>query len=205
MRDCAMLTPASVHFRGIFSSMSVQPCDRICSKCSVFKLASEFRKHRWCRECANANQRQWYRENKERAKKAHENFILANPDYYLSERYKKSQQKSGKRYYDENVEYYREKHRAYYRNNKDKYKAANHRRRSRKNQNGGTFSWEDFIEVCAKYGNICLRCLKLGTHLTPDHVIPLALGGKNSIDNIQPLCRTCNISKGTKVTDYRTE
>lgn len=31
-----------------------------------------------------------------------------------------------------------------------------------------------------------------------DHVMPLRLGGSNYIENIQLLCRPCNLSKGSK-------
>ena len=36
-----------------------------------------------------------------------------------------------------------------------------------------------------------------------DHVIPLCLGGANTRDNLQVLCRDCNSEKGDTVADYR--
>jgi len=52
----------------------------------------------------------------------------------------------------------------------------------------------------------CLRCGDLfGDAVTPtaDHVLPLACGGSNTIDNIQPLCRQCNELKSVRHIDYR--
>lgn len=57
----------------------------------------------------------------------------------------------------------------------------------------------------SKYNYSCLRCNKKDIELTIDHIIPLSKGGSNNIDNIQPLCRSCNSLKGTKVIDYRNE
>ncbi|KOP23539.1 HNH nuclease [Hapalosiphon sp. MRB220] len=37
------------------------------------------------------------------------------------------------------------------------------------------------------------------THLTIDHIIPLARGGTNDISNLQTLCLTCNQQKKDKI------
>lgn len=59
--------------------------------------------------------------------------------------------------------------------------------------------WERLVEVT---GSTCLRCGHVG-EMTRDHVVPLKLGGKNWITNLQPLCLACNKSKGQDVIDYR--
>ena len=38
--------------------------------------------------------------------------------------------------------------------------------------------------------------------MTCDHIIPLAMGGKNKMDNYQPLCLCCNQTKGNKEINY---
>lgn len=34
--------------------------------------------------------------------------------------------------------------------------------------------------------------------LTADHIVPVALGGRNVRDNVQVMCRACNSSKGAR-------
>jgi 5-methylcytosine-specific restriction endonuclease McrA len=65
-----------------------------------------------------------------------------------------------------------------------------------------SFTKSEFKTLCNQHGNVCLRCRKKRV-LVADHVIPLALGGKNDITNIQPLCRKCNGIKCVDSTDYR--
>jgi 5-methylcytosine-specific restriction endonuclease McrA len=62
--------------------------------------------------------------------------------------------------------------------------------------------WEAILEL---YGRKCLAC-GVGEgegRLQIDHVIPVAKGGRTTVDNVQPLCGKCNRKKGTKSTDYR--
>jgi 5-methylcytosine-specific restriction endonuclease McrA len=64
------------------------------------------------------------------------------------------------------------------------------------------YTKSEFKALCNQYGNVCLRCRKKRV-LVADHIIPIALGGKNDITNIQPLCRKCNGIKNVDSTDYR--
>ena len=83
-------------------------------------------------------------------------------------------------------------------------RAKKHRRRARELSCIGKFTAEEWENVKQKFGHRCLCCGKSGK-LQPDHVVPLACGGANTIENIQPLCGHCNSSKGAKTIDYRGE
>jgi len=110
-----------------------------------------------------------------------------------------------KRCYERKKEKYRETHRNWDRANPEKLAAKNQRRRALKLGNGGSFAAQEWIALKHKYGYRCLGCGRAEPEivLTPDHVIPLVLGGRNDITNIQPLCRSCNSRKHTKIIDYR--
>jgi 5-methylcytosine-specific restriction endonuclease McrA len=84
-------------------------------------------------------------------------------------------------------------------------KARSANRKARKLQTGGSFTSKEWLDLKVKYNNTCLCCGKKepDIKLSADHVIPLAKGGTSDIENIQPLCLTCNIRKYTKTIDYR--
>ena len=86
--------------------------------------------------------------------------------------------------------------------NRDKRRLAEHAREARKWGANGRFTTEQWQLLCARYGHRCLAC-GAGAPLQADHVVPLCLGGTNTIDNIQPLCGPCNWRKHTATTDYR--
>ena len=60
-----------------------------------------------------------------------------------------------------------------------------------------------FARMIRAYNSMCLRCGAYGVPLTADHVIPFSRGGSNRMENIQPLCKSCNEAKGLSREDYR--
>jgi len=67
---------------------------------------------------------------------------------------------------------------------------------------GGGFTEIQWRHLKAACGNRCLCCGKRSS-LTKDHIVPISRGGTDGIDNIQPLCRSCNSRKFDKTIDYR--
>jgi 5-methylcytosine-specific restriction endonuclease McrA len=49
----------------------------------------------------------------------------------------------------------------------------------------------------------CVACSADDVPLTRDHIIPISRGGSDAIENIQPLCQSCNSRKHTNAIDYR--
>lgn len=45
----------------------------------------------------------------------------------------------------------------------------------------------------------CRKCGRRTKDLEIDHIIPIAKGGKSTLDNLQTLCHTCNYNKGTQI------
>lgn len=65
----------------------------------------------------------------------------------------------------------------------------------------GSHTLEQWNSLKAKHGHRCVGCGEQKP-LTRDHIIPLALSGTHEIDNIQPLCRSCNSRKWMKLNIY---
>lgn len=62
--------------------------------------------------------------------------------------------------------------------------------------------YDDTGFVFTLCGNKCLCCGRTDK-LERDRIVPRMLDGNYAIDNIQPLCRSCNARKQTKIIDYR--
>jgi len=107
------------------------------------------------------------------------------------------------RYRQEHEDYYREKQREWRATHPGYSYDKNIRRRAREKDSEGEFTRSEFRDLCASYGNRCLRCGITGVELTADHVIPITKGGSSWITNIQPLCRSCNSRKSNRHIDYR--
>lgn len=107
-----------------------------------------------------------------------------------------------RKYREENKEKERIRQREWSRRNPNKIAAIHSRRRTRKTKAGGSFTDKEWFLLCFAVGFRCLCCGEKKP-LTPDHIIPVSLGGSSWLYNIQPLCLSCNDKKGTKIIDYR--
>jgi 5-methylcytosine-specific restriction endonuclease McrA len=68
--------------------------------------------------------------------------------------------------------------------------------RAKKAGQGGKLTHNDLEAVFLRGSGKCAKCAT-STHIVFDHVIPLYKGGTNTTDNLQLLCRLCNMLKGT--------
>lgn len=68
----------------------------------------------------------------------------------------------------------------------------------------GSHTFGEWENLKAQYNWTC-PCCKIREPkvvLTQDHIIPVSKGGSNNIENIQPLCRSCNSKKNNKILKY---
>lgn len=172
-----------------------------CTLCGETKPLSEFhlnkatpdgRAYR-CKVCRRSIYRQRYHSDRERLLEQVHEYKRNNQDKI---------RKRKRAYRARNKERRAEYKKRWCRENPDKAAAWGRNRYARRKAAPGNHTAEEFIALCERYGNCCLRCGKK-KKLTADHVIPLSRGGSNEISNIQPLCKSCNSKKYTDTTDYR--
>lgn len=161
-----------------------------CSKCGETQSIDNFGmrggkqshlRKSWCKSCLAALRSKNYQNNPER------------------------EAEQNRRWHQENKPWLDPKRREYH----NAWRRASNRRAEWANRDAlkrgaeGSFSNEEWVALCEKYGNRCLRCGRGDVTLSVDHVKPLSKGGTNWLDNIQPLCVSCNCSKGATEIDYR--
>ena len=78
------------------------------------------------------------------------------------------------------------------------------RRRVLKLGNGGNHTLSEWETLKAQYNWTCPSCKKSEPEikLSEDHIVPLSKGGSDNIENIQPLCQSCNSKKYNKIIKY---
>lgn len=171
---------------------------KFCNRCFIEKDIDDFGKNKNCTKDGHLNQckKCVYEKSKERNKGIAD--II--------------KQKREERYYADREENIR-KSVEWGRKNKEKRDIAkrkwreknkeltNHLTRSyhyRRKKASGSHTLQEWLELCHRHKNQCVYCKK-DCKLTEDHIIPLSKGGSNNIENIQPLCVSCNSKKGAKL------
>ena len=153
-------------------------------------------------------QRTWYREHYADPEYV-ESERARNRAYHATERGKEVGLAHGRKWRAEHRDEVNAKHRAYV---KDRYhndpEFKEHltewfrRRRNVKRSNGGSYDLADWQALVRMAEGKCLCCGKK-RKLELDHIKPVMEGGTSNLENLQPLCRWCNASKGTERIDYR--
>lgn len=159
--------------------------EKRCRKCKVVKPITEFHKQKGsrratCKGCCREKVLLWLQIPENLEKKREKDRRL----YRESEKRRRAIYEKGKRVPPERQAVY----------------DGNHRTQKKTT---GTITGQEWIEVKNYYGNKCLSCGRSDISIAMDHIVPLSIGGTNTKDNVQPLCKSCNSRKGTKTIDYR--
>jgi len=203
---------------------------KTCSACGEHKPPDAFYKDRSrrdglsyiCKECAISRGKAYRLRNAQLIKEKHAVYREANrdalraagrrymrlrredPGFVRAEREncdKEYHKAYSARHYQENKAEYARRHRAWYEANPGKAAEYFNRRRSIIRGQRDHFTADEFSELCASVGWRCVCCAKK-TKLHADHIVPLSMGGANTIDNIQPLCKSCNSKMYTNTINY---
>jgi len=172
-------------------------CRKTYRQSTAAKQKETYREY-WKRnqDAINEEHRRWYRENIEaqraRGREKERRFRTNRIEYH-------------RRWRAENGDKCRAYEKAYARRHPERLHALRAARRAAKLSPGSNFSSSEWALLCETYRRTCLMCGRQepDVQLTADHVVPLIHGGGNGIDNIQPLCRSCNSSKNSRTADYR--
>lgn len=181
---------------------------KTCTKCKKPKPLSEFGNrggkqshllNSWCKPCKSGQNSSRLRDryhNEEGFKERLTDYRKENPDIIKAVK---------QREYQKNKDRYIKAAKEYAKNNPALISQIKRRYKAKRKlwELNGSFTQDEWEVLCEFYENKCLSCGRADVKLTVDHVVPLSKGGSNMIDNIQPLCGSCNSSKNTKTIDYR--
>lgn len=155
---------------------------------------SEWYENGQCVPCTRARGKEYYRRNRNKVNERNRAWSQQN---------KESARERGERYRLNHPGRANEISRQWAKRNPEKTTAFYHKYRTERTKGGGAYSAAEWKALVEHFGNKCLCCGRTDVKLTADHIVPVSRGGTSNIDNIQPLCQTCNSKKKDKTIDYR--
>lgn len=146
------------------------------------------------KESNRIRNKKWYEENKEQKKIYTKNYRLNN--LKKSENYQKEWVNINKDKVKQNQKRYAQSEKG-----KKVLNQRNHNRKSKLKGAEGKHSLKEWEDLKVKHDFTCIACKRKEPEikLTRDHKIPISKGGSNYIENIQPLCQSCNSRKKDKL------
>lgn len=186
---------------------------KTCKKCSETKPPSEYHRHKRfkdglhakCKSCRNAESTAYRAANPEKSRDSSSKYRKNNKSKMTEIRaaYAKNNPekvKESKRIYAlKNKEQLKAKAKAKRLENPERRRRAKQNRRARERLAVGTMSIGRVDKLLVLQRGKCACCkLPLGDNYHLDHIMPLALGGTNTDDNIQLLRARCNLQKNAK-------
>ena len=129
--------------------------------------------------------REWMRAHPEKAREAMRRWRASHPEQHRRAR---------DAWDDEHPERAEARRQRYAEAHPDVRLTIRRNRRAREQTASGRFSTAEWRALVERHGGRCAYC-GAAAPLQPDHRIPLARGGSNSIDNILPACGRCNRRK----------
>ena len=157
------------------------------------------------KEKNKATKQKWNKNNLEKIRESSKRYREKNPLKMMEFRSlyaknnKEKVKESRKSYELRNKEALKEKAKIRRLNNPETHKRAKHNRRARERSAVGSLSAGLVKKLLIVQRGKCACCgLPLGNDYHLDHIMPLALGGTNTDDNIQLLRAKCNLQKNAK-------
>lgn len=173
-----------------------------CKPCSVIRAA------KWRLENpdkAKALRSDWASKHPEKIKASVSKWNLANTEYLKEKRAARyaanpeAEKRKNAAWYEANKEKVSEYGKQWNAENPEAGRLKNNARRARKNASTGSLSKGITKKLFSLQKGKCPCCGEpLGENYHLDHIMPLALGGSNSDDNVQLLRKRCNSQKHAK-------
>ena len=171
---------------------------RFCPKCQI---ETERKKNGSCKPCAKASSAVYRAANREKVNAQIYAWNAANREKVNARTaaWKLANPAKINAYVEANSEKLKAQSIAWRKANPESVRIFYQNRRAKKNANGGKLSKDLAKKLCKLQKGKCPCCYKpLGDNYHLDHIVPLALGGSNTDDNIQLLRSSCNHQKSAK-------